>query len=58
MHNIQDIKSICNQNILYLTCSVKLGVQNINFKVVNQHKNDTCMGGISFHFTKWSPQYF
>jgi len=26
----------------YLTCNVKLGMQNINFKVVNQHINDTC----------------
>jgi len=26
---------------LYLKCSVKRGIQNTNFKVINQHKNDT-----------------
>ncbi len=27
---------------LYITCNVKLGIQNTKFKVINQHKNDTC----------------
>jgi hypothetical protein len=27
---------------LYLKCNVKKGTQNIKFKVINQHKNDTC----------------
>ncbi len=27
---------------LDLTCSVKLGIQNTNFKVMNEHKNHTC----------------
>jgi hypothetical protein len=27
---------------LYLKCNVKGGTQNINFKVINQHKNDMC----------------
>jgi hypothetical protein len=26
---------------LYLKCNVKWGIQNIKFKVINQHKNDT-----------------
>jgi hypothetical protein len=27
---------------LYIICSVKGGTQNINFKAINQHKNDMC----------------
>jgi len=27
---------------LYKTCNVKWGTQNINFKVIIQHENDTC----------------
>ncbi len=27
---------------LYLKCNVKWGTQNINFKIINQHKNDMC----------------
>ncbi len=26
---------------VYLTCSARLGIQNISFKVVNQDRNDT-----------------
>ncbi len=26
----------------YLKCNVKWSTQNIKFKVINQHKNDTC----------------
>jgi hypothetical protein len=27
---------------LYLTCNVKMGIQNTNYKIINQHKNDMC----------------
>jgi len=27
---------------LYLKCNIKWGIQNTKFKVINQHKNDTC----------------
>jgi hypothetical protein len=27
---------------LYLKCGDKGGTRNTNFKVINQHKNDTC----------------
>jgi len=41
MHNIHDIKSIYNQNV-FIKYNVKRSAWNINFKVINQHKNDTC----------------
>jgi len=28
---------------LYLKCSVKGGIKDVNFKVINQHKNDIFM---------------
>jgi hypothetical protein len=31
MHNIYDIKLIFNKKYLYLTCSVKLSIQNTKF---------------------------
>ncbi len=27
---------------LYITCNVKLDIQNKKIKAINQHKNDTC----------------
>jgi hypothetical protein len=42
MHNVHDINNFVVEMYLYLTCSVKLNIQNIKFKVINQHKNDTC----------------
>jgi hypothetical protein len=27
---------------LYLTCSVKMDIQNTNFKIINQHIIDAC----------------
>jgi hypothetical protein len=41
MHNIHDIKSICNQNV-FIKYSVKGSARNIIFSVINQHKNDMC----------------
>ncbi len=42
MYNIHDIKSICSQNVfISKKCSVKWGIQNTKFQIINQHKNDT-----------------
>jgi hypothetical protein len=43
MHNIHDIKSFVIKMYLYLKCSVKRGIRNINFKVINQHKKTRVM---------------
>jgi hypothetical protein len=41
MHNIHDIKSICNQNV-FIKYSVKGNTWTTNFKIINQNKNDMC----------------
>jgi hypothetical protein len=56
MHNIHDIKSICSQNIFYLKCNVKEGTRNTNFKIINQHTNDTChVYSLENDFLPWCP---
>jgi hypothetical protein len=42
MHNVHDINQFLVSMCLYLKCNVKWGIWNIRFKVINQHKNDTC----------------
>jgi hypothetical protein len=42
MHNIHDINQFVVKMYLYKKCSVKGGTRNINFEVINQHKNDMC----------------
>jgi hypothetical protein len=42
MYNIHDINQFLVKIYLYLKCNVKGGIQNINFKVTNQYKNDMC----------------
>jgi hypothetical protein len=40
MQNIPDINQFVVKIYLYLKCSVKEGIRNTNFKVINQHKNN------------------
>jgi hypothetical protein len=44
---------------LYLTCNVKIGIQNTNYKIINQHKNDTChVQSLKKYFYFGSPKSF
>jgi hypothetical protein len=60
MHNIYDIKSIYRQIYLYIRWSVKMGIQNTNFKVINQHdRNGMCdVYSLEEDFYLGTPSYF
>jgi hypothetical protein len=43
---------------LYLTCNVKLGIQNTKFKVINQHINDVLWFALGKWLLPWCPWFF
>ncbi len=52
MYKVYDIKSNFSKKYLYLICNVKLNIQNENYKIINQHKNDIChVHSLEFFFT-------